>query len=45
MKPEAFLSLLAQALGCLLDTREVAISEPEVGKQWEYGVWHTLPLK
>lgn len=45
MKPEAFLRLLAQALGCLLSTWEVAFAEEEEGKQREEGVWHALKLK
>lgn len=45
MKSEAFLSLLAQALGCLLSTWEVAFGKEEEGKQREEGVWHVLKLK
>lgn len=45
MKPEAFLSLLAQAPGCLLSTWDVAFAEEEEGKQREEDVWHALMLK
>lgn len=45
MNPEAFLRLLAQDLGCLLSTWEVALAEVEEGEQREEGVWHALKLK
>lgn len=45
MNPKAFLRLLAQDLGCLLSTWEVALAEEEEGEQREEGVRHALKLK